>query len=243
MIRLAICDDESAFLEKAKSMVLSFNQTHKEEVNFQVETYVSPRLLRDDVLDGKLFDVFLLDMEMEELDGISLAAQIRDKIPSSILAFLSSHTEFSFTQEGYKLQALRYVSKLTMETALVEMLEAAIREWQRKKPTYYVYSHYSECIRIPLSEILYIHRVKRKAIIHTERQGELSLMRPLKTIYGELNDPRFTYVDQSCIVNIDQILQLGKNEVILKDDTRLPVSRKKIPNVKVAILRLWGENE
>lgn len=243
MIKLAICDDEQVFLDKAETVILSFNQTHKKEVNFQIEKYTSPRLLCDDVLDGKLFDVFLLDMEMSELDGVTLAAKIRDKIPSSIIAFLSSHTEFQFTQEGYKLQALRYVSKLTMESALVEMLEAAIREWQRTKPTYYVYSHYSENIRIPLSEISYIHRVKRTAIIHTERQGEFSLMCPLKTIYSDLNDPRFAYVDQSCIVNIDQIVQLGKNEVILKDDTKLPVSRKMMPALKVAILHLWGGNE
>lgn len=241
MIRLAICDDEKVFLDKAAEMVMSFNQTHKEEVNFQIDTYISPRLLCDDVLDGKLFDVFLLDMEMAELDGISLATQIREKIPSSIIAFLSSHTGIQYTQEGYKLQALRYVSKLTMETALVEMLEAAIREYQQTRPTYYVYSHYSESIRIPMNEILYIHRVKRTAIIHTSRQGDLPLLCPLKTIYSDLNDSRFTYVDQSCIVNIDQIVQLGKNEVVLKDDTKLPVSRKMMPSVKVAILRLWGE--
>lgn len=241
MPKIALCDDDPIFLNKAEPIILEFNQTHTEDVRFQVEKYTSPRLLRDEILDGRQFDVFLLDMEMEELSGIEVAATVRENIPLCIIGFLSSHTDFIYTQEGYKLQALRYISKLMMETALVEFLEAAVKQWGHEKGKYYVYSHYSESIRIPLRELLYICRVKRTAVIHTARQGKLPLLCPLKTIFEELSDPRFTYVNQSCIVNIHQIIQLEKTEVTLRDGTRLPVSRKMMPTVKLAILRLWGE--
>ena len=212
MIKLAICDDDALIMNKAEALIQAFNRTHKEEVNYSVEKYSSPQTLCDDVLEGKVFDVFLLDMEMPEMSGVSLAGKIREQIPSCGIIFLSSHTEFQFTQEGYKVQALRYVSKLVMETALTEALEAAIKAHQKGEDSYYTFSHYSDVVRIPLGEILYVHRVKRMAV----------------------------FVDRSCFVNLNQIMSLAENEVTLKNGEKLPVSRKMLPVVKSTILKLWG---
>lgn len=157
-----------------------------------------------------------------------------------MIIFLSSHTEFQFTQEGYKVQALRYVSKLIMETTLAEALEAAIQAHQKGEDSYYTFSHYSDVVRIPLGEILYVHRVKRMAVIVTEKRGEFQIKRPLRDIYAELNDLRFVFVDRSCFVNLNQIMSLAENEVTLKNGEKLPVSRKMLPVVKSTILKLWG---
>lgn len=241
MLKLAICDDEAAFLEKAEKAVLEFNRTHKESANFVIEKYVSPQLLYDDVLDGKSFDVFLLDMEMEEMSGVALATRIREQFSSAIIIFLSCHTEFQFTQEGYKVQALRYVSKLLMETTLPEALEVSIQTYERLKPQYFIFSHYTENIRIPLNEIIYIQKVKRMTVVHTEKQGEFQIKRPLRDIFGELNDIRFAYVDQSCIVNLNYVAQLKGSETTLSNGIKLPVSRKMTPALKSSMLRLWGD--
>lgn len=240
MIKMAICDDDTRILDKAETLVQAFNRTHKEEVNYSVEKYSSPQTLCDDVLEGKIFDVFLLDMEMPEMSGVSLAGKIREQIPSCVIIFLSSHTEFQYTQEGYKVQALRYVSKLIMETVLTEALEAAIQAHQKGEDSYYTLSHYSDIVRIPLGEILYVHRVKRMAVIVTEKRGEFQIKRPLRDIYAELNDLRFVFVDRSCFVNLNQIMSLAENEVTLKNGEKLPVSRKMLPVVKSTILKLWG---
>lgn len=238
---MAICDDEPVILEKAEQFVQVFNATHKEEYTFITEKYLSPVSLRDDILEGRLFDVFLLDMEMPEMSGVSLGIEIRDKLPDSIILFLSAHTEFQFTQEGYKVEALRYISKLVMETALTEALEATIKAYQKGKNSYYIYSHYSESARIPLDEILYVHRVKRMVVIVTRKMGEFQMKRPLKDVFTEINDSRFAFADQSCFVNLNQVVRLAENEVTLKDNTKIPVSRKMMPGIKSTLLRVWGE--
>lgn len=241
MLQLAICDDEPGFLEKAEKAILEFNQAHKDSASFQVTKYVSPKLLYEDVQEGKTFDVFLLDMEMKEMNGIDLAMRIRETNSLAVIVFLSSHTEFQFTQEGYKVQALRYVSKLTMETTLPEALEASIQMQERMKPRYFVFTHYRETVRIPLHELIYIQKVKRMAELHTEKQGEYQVKRPLRDIFAELNDIRFAFVDQSCIVNLDRVIQLVDSEVTLTNGVRLPVSRKMLPVLKSSMLRLWRD--
>lgn len=241
MIKMAICDDDLIMLDKAEKHVQYFNSTHTEKNNFCVETYTSPLILRDDVLEGKEFDVFLLDMEMPEMGGMVLAAQIRDKLPSCVIIFLSSHTEYQFTLEGYKVEALRYVSKMLMETALTEALEAAIKACQKKRTKYYIYTHYSDSVRIPYDDILYVHRVKRMAVIVTGKYDDIQIKRPLKDIYAELDDIRFVFADRSCFVNLNHIVRYSENELTLKNDEKLPVSRKMLPAIKSTLLQIWGD--
>ena len=241
MLKMAICDDEPMLVKKAEEFVRVFNSTHENESCFAVEAYTSPILLRDDILEGKAFDVFLLDMEMPEMEGDELARQIRSKLSQCVILFLSSHTEYRFTQEGYKVEALRYVSKLVMDTALQEALEAAVKVCQKKENRFYIFSHYSDTVRIPLFDIQYVHRVKRNAVIVTGKYGEFQIKQPLKELLAEMNDTRFAFADRSCFVNLDQVVKLSENELILKTGARLPVSRKMLPKMKSMLLHRWGE--
>ena len=76
MISLAICDDEPLYVDKVEALINKFNNFHAPEYRFTVEKYISPKTLSDETADGNLYDVYLLDMEMEELDGISLQHHI-----------------------------------------------------------------------------------------------------------------------------------------------------------------------
>lgn len=240
MLRLAICDDDPFFLEQAEKLILEYNQSHKSNYGFTVKKYVSPVLLLDDIAEGGAFELFLLDMEMAEMSGIELALRIRQELPNAVIAFLSSHTEYQFTQEGYKVQAIRYIAKLMMETALPEALEAATRVIERAAPNYFVYTHYSDTVRIPYSDILYLQKAKRMTVFHTV-QKEYRMKSALREILEKLNDTRFAYLDQSTVVNLDRIVHLTESEVTLSDGTKLPVSRKMMPALKSSLLRLWGD--
>lgn len=241
MLHLAICDDEALAMDKVEKLILEYNQSHKSEYGFRVQKYSSPKLLLDDLNESIFYEVFLLDMEMDEMSGITLATHIRKKFPDAVIVFLSSHTEFQFAQEGYKVQAIRYVSKMMMETSLPEALETAAKLIERLKPAYFVFTYYSETTRIPYSEILYIQKIKRMTVFHTDNQVEYQMKSPLREVYEKLNDSRFAYVDQSTIVNLDRIVQLSESEVTLTEGMKLPVSRKMRPSLKSSLLRLWGE--
>lgn len=241
MFHLAICDDEAPAMDKVEKLIMDYNQSHKSEYRFHVKKYTSPKLLLDDLNESIFFEVFLLDMEMDEMSGITLATHIRKKLPDAVIVFLSSHTEFQFVQEGYKVQAIRYISKLMMETTLPEALETAAKLIERLKPAYFVYTYYSETKRVPYSEILYIQKVKRMVIIHSDNRVEYQMKASLRDVFNKLNDSRFAYVDQSTVVNMDRIAHLAESEVTLTEGIKLPVSRKMMSSLKYSLLRLWGE--
>ena len=71
--------------------------------------------------------------------------------------------------------------------------------------------------------------------------SKFQIKKPLKDIFEEIKDPRFIFIDRSCFVNLDHVVRITDNEVYLQDDHILPVSRRMVPIVKTALLKLWGE--
>lgn len=78
------------------------------------------------------------------------------------------------------------------------------------------------------------------SVFYTASKGEYQLKRPLISIYEQLNDKRFFYVDQSTVVNIDHIIGVSGSTVTLDNEIEIPVSRKMMPALKAALLKLWG---
>lgn len=240
MLKIAVCDDDSKVIPQIEKIVETYNRSHPECEPFTCQSFTCPTVLRDEIVDGELFDAFILDIEMEALDGFALAREVRNRMPMAAIILLSSHTEFHFTQEGYKVQALRYVSKLAMETGMMEALETAAQACQIADSRYYTISHYNDIVRIPLDEIIYIRRVNRTTEIVTVNDGRPVIRKPLKEVMDGLADKRFIYSDRSCIVNGDFVVSIQNNALALRSGETLPVSRKMMPKVKLELLRLWG---
>lgn len=234
MLRVAVCDDEKEALEQIEAAV------RRAEGGFQVKPYLSAAALCEDVESGRLFDIFLLDVEMPELDGLEAAERIRTACPASVILFLTSHTEFPLVKEGYKVGALRYVSKLEMDAALPEALSAAAALCREQAGEYLTLTWHSTGVRIPLREIRTVSRVGRALELDTETQGTLYDSRSLKDMMEALNDRRFLYVSRSAVVNLDQVRKLTKTGLVLKNGKEVAVSRKLLSQVKAAILEVWG---
>ena len=129
---------------------------------------------------GDSHDVFFLDVEMPKVDGFQLADKIRNKLPAAIIVFLTSHSELA--PDGYKFRALRYVSKLVLSQKLPEALEAVQKEFSALESGYLVVPHYTDALRIPYNEILYVQHILRSSQIYTLRQGIIKDNRGLGSI-------------------------------------------------------------
>lgn len=242
MIKLAICDDETFFVEKAKKITLEFIRTHAEAAQIEVSEFINPHTLYDDITDGDVYDILLLDIEMPELNGITLARKIRELLPKAVIIFLTSHTEFTYAQAGYTVQALRYVVKMDMEKTLPDALNVAIKAVSPTNEPYLTITHYKDSTRILYSDIIYVERVNRRLEIHVSstHQGLYTETCGLNELLQKIDDPRFIFIGRSCFINVDYVLSIANSEIIMKNGERLPVSRKMLPGLKELFFRLWG---
>lgn len=237
MIRIALCDDNKEDMLQLHQKIIEWYRENSKNQSVSITEYSDSVYLSSVIDAGDSHDVFFLDVEMPKVDGFQLADKIRNKLPAAIIVFLTSHSELA--PDGYKFRALRYVSKLVLSQKLPEALEAVQKEFSALESGYLVVPHYTDALRIPYNEILYVQHILRSSQIYTLRQGVIKDNRGLKTIYSVIGDKRFIYIDRSTFVNINFIRELKGNEIILRTGESLAISRPMLANVKETIVRMW----
>lgn len=192
-----------------------------------------------EIEDGKIADIFILDVEMPNMDGFELADKIREHTETFIIIFLTSHDEMA--SMGYKSKALRYVIKLNLERDIEEALDSAIAEISNVNDKTITLHHYNDYWRIAYKDIICVTRISRQLVITTRLLGDITDNRGIKEFFDMLSDNRFLFVDRSCFVNIDYISQIKGYSLKLTDGQILPISRRSLQNVKQTLLEQWGE--
>ena len=237
MLQIMICDDLEQDLVEIEALLTQYGI--KRRIELDIRKFSKPEAVLYELQDGIIPQILILDVEMPGMDGFALAAQIREITSAVILIFLTSHEELAI--RGYRVNALRYVPKLTMGTDLEEALDCAVKEIGVLDKKSIQLKRYSDLFQIPYKEIIYVKREGRVLKIKTASNGELTDPRGISEFHDIINDPRFLFIDRGCFVNIDYIKQLSGYDLTLKTGDVLPVSRRSLQTVKSALLEYWSE--
>ena len=117
-LHIALCDDEAWDRQQIAELV---NQTMLEEdLPCRITSYESGADLLSAIQHGAQFQILLLDVMMEGLDGMALAAALREKGDHTAIIFISSNLEMAL--RGYEVEALRYLAKPVDRERLREAL-------------------------------------------------------------------------------------------------------------------------
>ena len=109
-MKIAIVDDEAYWREKAEECI-------KEEMKNEIELTVYDNPIS--YLESKdEYDISLIDIEMDELDGFETIKKAREKNKDTIFMILTTHTEMS--RRGYLVNAFRYLDKMNLKEELKE---------------------------------------------------------------------------------------------------------------------------
>ena len=117
-IRLLLVDDEEGYVK-----VLAKRMTRR---NMEVMTALSgsegiQRLRKED------FDVAILDLKMEDMDGIGVLRVFKKMVPDMPVIMLTGHGTEKAAREGLEMGAFDYLMKPCDLEELVEKIRAACR--------------------------------------------------------------------------------------------------------------------
>ncbi len=236
MINIVVCDDSEYDIKKIRSEVEKYEK--QKYVIFNIVTYRNPLLLLSELKDGKVADIYILDVSMPEKNGFDVASEIRSVSESAVIIFLTSMQDRAI--DGYKMRALRYILKDNLSKEICEALDSAVTEVSKPNDKVLTVHRYGDYWRLYYGDIIYVSRVSRQLIIMTSSHGKISDTRGIAEFYDILSDDRFLFIDRSCFVNVDYILQIEGCEMKLKNGTVLNISRGKLHSVKQRLLELWG---
>lgn len=236
MINITICDDSEQDIELLKKEIDKYRI--KNHVLLNVHEYTNPELLYYELGEGKVDDIYILDVSMPGKDGFMIADEIRKHDENAVIIFLTTLHERAI--EGYKSKAIRYILKFNMIDEINEALDAAMNEIASRSDRKVTLQRYSNYWRVSYRDIIYVNRVSRQLLVFTASYGELTDNRGITEFFNCLDDNRFLFIDRSCFVNIDYISQIIGNDIKLKNGKLLPVSRRAMQTVKQKLLEYWS---
>ncbi len=215
--RVAICDDSTADAEFVKSILTRWADQRQLEAHPEVFPSAEAFLFR--YAEDKSWDILLLDIEMGDIDGVTMAKQIRRDNEAVQIVFITGYSDY--IAEGYEVAALHYLMKPVNQDKLFAVLDRALEKHKQNERCLNLEIS-GEMVRIPFYEIRYLDVQLNYVTVHAKR--DYTVKRTLGEFEKEL-DSRFARVGRSMILNLKYIQRVTKTEVHLSDGTVLPLSR------------------
>lgn len=228
MIRIAIVDDE---LPIAKS-VARITLTHAEKLNIPINLtiYQSSKKFLDEYSSGK-FDVAFLDIEMPEMSGDSLSAELI-KIDSSLLFVYVTNCCNDEVYTMLKYMPIGFLRKPLFEKEIDNMLNILQSKIQTTQRIYTVQNG-KQVTQIPLKDVIYIDSIKNYVYFHLKDKEdiEIKIRKKLDEVEEDIKDYGFIRIHSSILVNYRFIFSIKKGAVILDEGGELLISRSHEANV------------
>ena len=188
------------------------------------------------------YDIVFLDINMDEIDGIETAQEIRKVSNDIFIVFVTAF--ISYAVEGYSVNAIRYILKNNENFAelIFECIDAISKKmnYSVKKKEF----KFNEGVKnISLELLLYIESKLHKLNFHImeDKLNTYSLYGKLDEFEKELEDKAFLRIHQSYLINMKHIVSIYRYEAVLNNGIRLKISKDRYKSVKEKFVSYKGE--
>ncbi len=229
-LRIGICDDDAAQVTLTQELTAQWAQDGGHDA--KIKTYKNAESLLFDFEGESDFDILLLDIEMGDMDGVTLAKNIRKKSETVQIIFITGYSDY--ISEGYEVAALHYLMKPLKSEKLFEVLDRAASKLKKDEKMITLKTA-DEIIRLPIREIKYIDVYKNDITVHAKRN--ITVRKTLSEIETEL-DSRFFRTGRQSIINLDYVRRMTKTCVTLADGEAVPLPRGAYEAINRAIIAM-----
>ena len=127
--KIAICDDSDADREYVLNMVNRWAAGAGQVVH--TDTFTSAENFLFHYAEESDYDILLLDIEMGDMDGVTMAKQLRKNNDIVQIVFITGYSDY--ISEGYEVAALHYLRKPVKEENPCLVLDRAAENLQKMK--------------------------------------------------------------------------------------------------------------
>lgn len=224
-MRVVICDDEIYYTDAVCSSIKRWQEARNSQA-LRLDIYHSSEDLND-ILDKSIpYDLAFLDIQFPgELNGLALAQRFRGTNRLMDIVFMTNYEEYAI--DGYKVNALRFLPKPVSDRDVFECLDIAYRRWHNTQKASMLIDSSQQLHRLEYTSILYIESRAHYAYFRLcDRDNEIKARMKLTELLGKLPKDIFIQCHRSYLVNLLFVNRISKNEILLSNNDRIPISSK-----------------
>lgn len=240
MVKVAICEDDLFYLEKAKKLIELYLCNNG--IRSKIVTFTSSEELIKKSANS--FDIIFLDIELSGMSGIEAAKLLRDKGAKSHIIFISAYTEY--LSEGYKVGAHRYLLKNDekFDESFCECMESVIAKIQMEDIKI-EFEIKGGKLTVAPQKILYaesnVHKVSIYVMDHKGNTHEYYMYDRLDNVQSKLEKYGFLRIHQSYLINGEYLRKVSRYKAVLIREIELPISKKYFNDIEAFYIRMRGE--
>jgi DNA-binding LytR/AlgR family response regulator len=232
--KIAACDDNRTALDIIANAIVNSFQKHNLEV--YIETFTEVKALKKR-LEETEFHLLLLDIDMPVMDGIMFGKELRAHGNKTSIIYVSNREDRVF--ESLKVSPDGFIRKSHIIEDIPDVIEAYLLAHNEDKMEKLMIQNRDKLCVVPLKDILYIEGNKKCPMVHVSEKEELiPLRRSMQELENELASEGFLRIHKGYLVNYKHIRIIGDTDVELDNNERVPISRRKIQEVKEGFLKL-----
>ena len=237
MIKIAICDDECKFLDSAEEMLKQYLSDNG--ISAQADLFRIPMELIDAVEKGIRYDIYLLDIYMPGISGMSIATELRSRDIKSPIIFLTSSTDHAL--EAFGVNPTHYLLKPYTKDNFYVGMDKAMQSITSHRDDSIVLKVDNEYRSISVSNILYCEAEDKYQRLYL-KNGERLLVRITGTeLYKQLSAfDCFYRCGRAHIVNLNHIRKVGQDGAAFKDGVQLLLPRSVLAGLRKAFFDYFG---
>lgn len=228
--KVAICDDLDADRQYISNLVKKWaantNHTVQTALFSSAEDFLFHYAEKND------YDILLLDIEMRDMDGVTMAKKLRQNNDMIQIVFITGYSDY--IAEGYEVAALHYLVKPLKQEKFFSVLDRAVEKIEKNDKVLHFESK-GQLLRIPIYQIQYADVFGNYVTIHACE--DFTVKMTLGQLEREL-DSRFYRVGRSVIVNLTQISRVTKTEIKMSGNVSIPLPRGAYESVNRAIINM-----
>ena len=184
-----------------------------------------------------VYDIILLDIEMQRMDGMTAAEAIRKVDKDVILILITNMAQCAI--RGYAVDALDYVLKPVSYFAFSQRLERAIGRMKRRARRYMTIAIRGGARKLDISRILYVESQGHNLLFVTDGE-EHTTTGTIREVEEKLESFGFFRCNKGCLVNLEHVDGVRDGCAIVGGHA-LPISRGRKNEFLAALTDYVGE--
>lgn len=231
MKRVAVCDDNSLILKQVMDAV------DRIQGRGACDGYLELKKLLLAIEGGERYLVIVMDIEWNGgADGIAAAQRIKQLDADARIIYMTGYTE-RYVQQIFLTPAniSGFLMKPVDEKLLAENLRKVWEEERENEKKRLLVKYKGTMLSIPFDEITYLESAGHLITIHT-RTGKHNCYDRLEKLSEGLPDC-FIQCHKSYVVNMNEIQRIEKGQVLMADQTEIPISKARYGDTKSRYFR------
>lgn len=185
---------------------------------------------------GISYDIYFLDIEMEGMNGIELAEEIRRRNTTCELFFVSFHEDYVYDTFG--VSASGFIRKKELWNDLCKSLRLIVKRELKEQSTATIQLKNGERLMVKPMRLLYCRSEEHYVrFCWQDERNEIYRVK-LKAVEAALKEYDFLRVHERYLVNREYIQTLRPNKLSMMSGQEIPISRSYKKKIQMILFDL-----